>query len=180
MAEPLLIPTYHDVVIKSLQNIGWVLHADVYPEDKTQLETPAVFMSISGWDNQASGDGQLSISLDVDLFVVVDRSSVSIDKPDIYVRAAAADLTQFIQGQQFNLTNVDPAIFVSASPDEFDPEMDDYLVWRISYTQNAAIGEDPDASNAALLSEAWLGKAPDIGRAHITDYQLIYKRGPDE
>ncbi|WP_309544869.1 hypothetical protein [Citrobacter koseri] len=41
--------------------------------------------------------------------------------------------------------------------------MDDYLVWRISYTQSAAFGADPFAQLNAPLKAVWLGKAPDIG-----------------
>jgi hypothetical protein len=53
--------------------------------------------------------------------------------------------------------------------------MDDYLVWRISYEQVAAFGTDPDAVTAGPLKGVWLGKAPDIGSAHINDYRKIYE-----
>ena len=83
-------------------------------------------------------------------------------------------------GQQLGRTGLEPAVFIDASRDEFDPRMDDYLVWRISFTQSAAFGADPFAQLNAPLKAAWLGKAPDIGQAHVDDYQLIYEAKPDE
>lgn len=43
-----------------------------------------------------------------------------------------------------------------------------------------ADGADPFAQINAPLNAVWLGKAPDIGRAHVDDYQLIYEAKPDE
>ncbi|HEB0857324.1 TPA: hypothetical protein RY260_005305, partial [Citrobacter freundii] len=73
-----------------------------------------------------------------------------------------------------------PAVFTTAERDEFDPRMDDYLVWRISFTQAAAFGTDPFANNGMPLQQAWLGAAPDTGRNHVDDYQLIWEAQPDE
>lgn len=150
----------------------------------TGLTTPAVYFSINSWERNGGNEGQLNVNFACDLFVVVDAAGAGVSRPEIFLRTAAADITQWIDGQQFGLTHLEPAVFIDASRDEFDPRMDDYLVWRISFTQSAAFGADPFAPlNAPLnapLKAAWLGKAPDIGRKHVDDYQLIYEAKPDE
>jgi len=184
MAEPLLIGAYHDHVIEKLKTLGWVKDADTYPERDvprfTGLITPAVYFTLNNWESKEGNEGQLNIDLSCDLFVVVDAAGAGISKPEIYVRTAAADLTQWIDGQQFGLDHIQPAVFISAERDEFDPRMDDYLVWRVSFTQSAAFGNDPFARNSAPLREVWLGKAPDTGCAHVDDYQRIWEAGQNE
>ncbi|MEZ2829036.1 hypothetical protein [Serratia liquefaciens] len=177
MPTPILMAHYHEAVLSALREISWVTDADDYPETVTQLATPAVYFSIIGWKNVPSGDGQLRVEFEHDLFVVVDRSATAdISKPQIYVRTAAADLSQWIEGQTFGLEGLEPAQFVSADPDEFDPEMAAYIVWRITFTQVAAMGEDPFESKAGPLKKVFLGKAPNIGSAHVDDYRLIYEK----
>jgi hypothetical protein len=184
MAEPLLLAQYHDAVVTALKKINWVRDADAYPEKNiprfTGLVTPAVYFTVNGWEQSGGNEGQLTVELSCDLFVVVDSAGEGISQPAVFLRTAAADITQWIDGRQFGLTQTDPAVFTSAERDEFDPRMDDYLVWRISFTQSAAFGADPFARSGSPLRAAWLGKAPDIGQQHVDDYQLIYGAKPDE
>jgi len=184
MAEPLLLGQYHDAVIKALKKIEWVKDADAYPEKNIPryagLVTPAVYFTINSWEQAGGNEGQLAISLSCDLFVVVDAYGASTSKPEIFSRTAAADITQWVNGQQFGLEHIEPAEFISAERDEFDPRMDDYLVWRISFTQSAAFGPDPFEHTGVPLRKVWLGKSPDVGCAHVDDYQLIWESKPDE
>lgn len=179
MAEPLSMAAYHAAVISSLKALPWVEDADTYPETSTQLVTPAVYLSVDGWEPKSNTSGQPSVSLSVSLYIVVDRASATITKPDIYVRTAAADLTQWVDGQHFGLPHIDGGVFISAEPDAFDPQMDDYLVWRISFEQGAAFGADPFARAGVPVKGIWLGKAPEIGTGNIADYRKIYE-APDE
>lgn len=185
MAEPLSLAEYHAAVMSSIrEQLSWVRDADTYPEKNIPryagLVTPAVYFTLNGWDSLEGNEGQLNVDLSCDLFVVIDSGSNDIQKPDIYLRTAAADLTQWLNGQTFGLSSVEPAVFTSAEKDDFDPRMDDYLVWRLSFTQSAAFGTDPFVPAGAPLREVWLGEAPNIGRKHIEDYTLIYEAKSDE
>ena len=175
MADPLSLAVYHHAVIETLRQLPWVADADTYPENRTQLVTPAIYLSVESWNPCSNPSGQPSVTLSVSLFIVVERSSATITKPDIYIRSAAADLTQWLDGQQFGLPHIEGAIFVSAEVDAFDPQLDDYLVWRISFEQQAAFGADSFAQSGASLKGVWLGKAPDIGNGHMADYRKIYE-----
>ena len=84
-----------------------------------------------------------------------------------------------IDGQQFGLGHIEPAVFTTAERDEFDPRMDDYLVWRISFTCAAAFGTDPlhtMACPAVGLAKLYLIRAGN----HVDDYQFIWEAQPDE
>ena len=168
---------YHEAVCSALSSLKWVKQAADYPEEQTALVTPAVYMTVNGWHPVSSGTGQLRVVLDVDLFVVCDRAaSDEIARPEIYARAAAADLSQWLDGQLFGLSDAEPAVFTEAVRDAFDPAMDDYLVFRVAYTQVTGLGADPFApGDGAGMRAAWLGKAPDIGSQHVNDYALIWR-----
>ncbi|QIR27791.1 hypothetical protein [Kluyvera genomosp. 3] len=184
MAEPLLLGQYHDAVTGALKKIDWIRDADAYPEKNVPrfngLVTPAVYFTINSWEQGGGNEGQLNVSLSCDLFVVVDAAGAGVSRPEIFVRTAAADITQWLDGQQFGLPQLAPAVFIDAARDEFDPRMDDYLVWRISFTQTAAFGVDPFAQFNSPLKQAWLGRAPDTGSDHVDDYRLIYEAKPDD
>ena len=180
MAEPLLLGRYHDAVTEALKKIGWVRDAGAYPERNVPrfsgLTTPAVYFSINSWEQGGGNEGQLSVNLTCDLFVVVDAAGSGVSQPEIFVRTAAADITQWIDGQQFGLGHIEPAVFTTAERDEFDPRMDDYLVWRISFTQAAAFGADQAINNLRTVFSSAVAEisgqlgnelAPDIRR--LTD-----------
>ncbi|WP_368900354.1 hypothetical protein [Mixta calida] len=180
MAEPLLMEPYHDAVVAALKEISWVRNAAHYPDEDipkfSGLITPAVYFTVNSWDPVANSTGQLSVELSCDLYVVADAAGdAGISQPEIFACCAAADITQWIDGQQFGLGNVEPAAFISAGKDEFDPRMDDYLVWRISFSQRAAFGADPFAPAGGPIKKIWLGAAPEIGAQNVDRYRLIYE-----
>lgn len=175
MAEPLLMSHYHESVIASLKKLSWVKEADSYPQITAQLNTPAVYLAVDEWETAATSDGQLRVLITASLYVVVDRLAQTAEKPAIKLRAAAADLTQWIEGQQFGLDNVEPATFKKASEGILDPNMNDYLVWRIIFEQGVTFGVDPFASTGVPIQGVWLGSKPNIGEQHIADYRLIYE-----
>ncbi|MEQ5075916.1 hypothetical protein ABN197_18490 [Providencia alcalifaciens] len=176
MATPLRMAAYHEAVLTALRALPWVNSVEMYPETVTPLVTPAVFFSVDGWEMDNHSDGQLRVTLSGSLWVLVDRATTSeIGRPEVYIRSAAADLTQWLDGQTFGLSMVEPAVFLSADVDETDPQLDDYWVWQVSFTQRVALGADPFATNNLPLQRVWLGITPDIGAQHVADYHLIYE-----
>lgn len=177
-----LVPAYHGAVTAALKTLPWVLHADTYPEERTAFTVPAVFFSVPGWSRTDDISGRMAIELELDFFVVCDQLKTRENpEPEIYARSAAMDLSIWLQGNTFGQTDVEALEFVDCNRDAFDPEMDDYVVFRLTATQKIVVGEDPYApSGNAPLTEVWLGRVPEVGRAHIDDYQLIYRRPPED
>ncbi|HHR6407060.1 TPA: hypothetical protein ACS78E_003846, partial [Providencia alcalifaciens] len=115
MATPLRMAAYHEAVLTALRALPWVNSVEMYPETVTPVVTPAVFFSVDGWEMDNHSDGQLRVTLSGSLWVLVDRAATSeIGRPEVYIRSAAADLTQWLDGQTFGLSMVEPAVFLSA------------------------------------------------------------------
>lgn len=194
MSSALTMSAWHKAVIQALSGISWVRFSGNYETLCTQAagpeprivddnwQTPAVLVSVPGWamTDSRTGDGRLNVELDVELYVVADRLPRNADMRDaeLFVRSAAADISQWAHGNNFGVPGVEPAVFVRAERDAFAPELDDYLVFRVELTQRASLGVDPFAPGEGLpLQSVWLGRAPDIGSAHVDDYRLIFSAG---
>lgn len=177
LAKPVTVPDYYQTVLGSLRQIPWIKTAESYPQTLTNLSTPAVFLSLKGWTpGSRDTSGQISIVLSGEMLVLTDRSASS---PDVAVQGYAAELTQWLAGQQFGLEGVEPAVFTSAAPyspetDTTVPALNDYAAWAVNFTQDVAVGADPLAYDGTPLRQAWLGCAPETGSDHIDDYQLVY------
>lgn len=176
MHKPLLIPRYYDAVLEKLRELNWVAHADSYPDETTQIKTPAVFFSITSWQPVAgTTSGQTPVEVSGELFVVCDRSaSVDIMRPEVFIQSCVADLVQWVDGHCFGLGRVNPAVFAGASLDGFNQDRDDYLVWRVDFNQTVTFGDDPFENTGQKMSGVWLGVTPDVGSAHVDDYRKIY------
>lgn len=177
---------YHEALQASLNTLSWVSFSGHYAEIKTQLTTPAVLVSVPSWQKAERhlSCGKMTVDLDVELYVVCDNSmtneSTGGQKPnaELFVRSAAADLTQWLDGNFFGLECVTPAAFVRAEREEFNPDMDDYVAFRLEFTQGVALGVDPfSPGEGEALHKVWLGVAPNIGAEHIDDYRPIFDSG---
>ncbi|WP_371330639.1 hypothetical protein [Klebsiella quasipneumoniae] len=193
MSDALTMTGWHTAVTNSLRDIAWVKFVGNYETICTQAsgpepriedkdwQTPALLVSVPGWDMaEGGGEGRLTVELSIELYVVFDRipTEGKMTEAELFVRSAAADISQWGHGNVFGLPSVDPAVFVRAERDVFSPELDDYLVFRVELTQKARLGPDPFARGEGMpLQSVWLGKAPDIGYAHVNDYRLIYQAG---
>jgi len=174
MTKPVLMADYHNAVLSALRDVSWVKSAEIYPGNTTNLKPSTVYFSVANWAYFANADGQLQVKFDSNLFIAMSRQ----DTVDIQVaiRTAAAELSHWVEGQQFGLDALDCAVFTQAEPYEPESVQDDYVVWLVSFSQVAALGADPNESTAVPMKDILLGKAPDIGRLHRSDYQSVYQR----
>lgn len=165
---------YHKAVTDVLKAIDWQREVSFYPDDRTPLDTPALYFSVDSWSRANKGTDQLHVDMDCSIWVVVSRSLVcAFDSPELYARALAADISQLVENHNFGL-ELEPAVFQSATMDTFDRGLVDYYVWRISYGQELPIGKDPHDFHRPPLTQIYVSKAPDIGAGHEDDYDPMF------
>jgi len=174
MTKPVLMADYHNAVLSALREISWVKSAEIYPGNTTNLKPSTVYFSLANWEYFANADGQLQVKFDGNLLIVMSRQNTA--DIQVAIRTAAAELSHWVEGQQFGVEGLDCAVFTQAKPYVFEPAQDDYVAWNLSFTQVAALGSDPHESTAAPMKDILLGKVPDIGQLHRGDYQSIYQR----
>lgn len=160
---------YHNAVkhyLGSQENLSWLKEVHIYPEIEGKLETPCALFAVTGFgeSGEDDGTGRFFPQLQCELFVVVDMETENSQR---LVRDAAMALSMHIHDCRFGL-KIKGAKWTSAQPDGFVPELDEYDVWSIQFTQDVEIGEV--LISAPVVNEKKVSMSPDIGREHEEDY----------
>lgn len=176
MSDGIHLTEYHDNVVQWLKdNISWLQSVSYYPETETALTAPCAFFGVQDWEinEEQPMNGQLSVSLNCELLVVF-----GMDDPayQLEVRNAAMALCLKLNEQRFGLP-VDALVLTSAEPDAFNPELDDYAVWSISFNQTIEVGEDTFKPEGLRPTDVKVGYSPDIGAGNPDKYEQVVSDG---
>lgn len=161
---------YHDGVIDALRTaFPDLATVDDYPNDRQRVQVPAALVEVTEMlavPDDDPGTGQLALELQVELRYIVGWRGANQGR---LVRRNAAALAHFIQQNQWGLP-VEPARVLACEPDEFSPELDQYIVWRIEWAQIVHIGENEWLDDGTPPTEVWVGIAPLVGPEHEEHY----------
>ncbi|MCK0743567.1 hypothetical protein [Chromohalobacter nigrandesensis] len=140
-----------------------------YPDDRQRIQVPAALVELTelaAVPDDDPGTGQLALEAQFELRYVLGWRGVNQGRA---IRAQVAALAHFIHQQQWGLP-VEPARVAVCEPDEFSPELDQYLVWRIDWSQIVHIGENEWIDDGTPPTEVWVGVSPLIGPEHEAFY----------
>lgn len=172
MSDGIHLTEYHDKVRQWLvDNLPWLASVEYYPETRTSMVTPCAFFGVMDWERAENQpmNGQLAVTLSCEVLAVLGMADA---KYQLEVRNAAMAIGLKLEGARFGLP-VEPAVFISAEPDGFNPELDDYAVWSIRFSQNVEVGEDAFKPEGLTPAMVRVGVAPKIGAAHEADYVQV-------
>lgn len=147
-----------------------------YPDDRQRVQVPAALVELvelSAAPDDDPGTGQLALEASFELRYILGFRGANQGRA---IRSQVAALAHFIHRQQWGLP-VEPAAVTACEPDEFSPELDQYLVWRIDWTQLVFIGENEWIDGGTPPGEVWVGIAPEIGPEHRDDYHRLAGEG---
>ncbi len=176
MSNGIHLTAYHDAVRQWLKdNVDWLASVEYYPEVDTALATPCGFFAVLDWDpsDDQPMNGQLAVDLNCELLAVLGMAD---EKYQLEVRNAAMALSLKIHESRFGLS-IEPAVFIGAEPDEFNPELDDYAVWAIKWTQRVEVGEDQFKPEGLTPGIVRVGYSPDVGSNNIDKYEQVVRDG---
>ena len=149
---------------------------EAYREDRKELALPACLVTLSDFEAfDDPGTEQLALTTRFEVHVILGfRTSASR-------RAApklAAAVAHHINGSRWGQP-VSPAVVSVIEPDDFAPELDEFEVWRIDWSQVVHVGASVWVDDGTLPTEVWGGWAPDIGPPNVGDYELIVSAPPE-
>jgi FAD/FMN-containing dehydrogenase len=147
---------------------------DDYPQDRRPKSTPALYLEIDemeGAGDEDPGTSQQALSLRYAARIVLPRS---MDQVGRQVRMLAAAVAAFAHLNRFG-QRVNPAQVIGAYPDAFEPELDQYVVWRVEWQQVGHFGTSVwlEYSQGETPGSPVYSWAPDIGLGHEPDYQPV-------
>ena len=172
MSDGIHLTSYHQAVKQWLtDNLPWLKLVDCYPETETALTTPCAFFAVSDWDRADSQpmNGQLGVTLNCEILAVLGMADAQYQ---LEVRNAAMAIGLKVEQSRFGLP-IKPAVFVSAEPDAFQPELDEYAVWSIRFNQEIEVGEDAFKPEGLTPTTIKVGYSPDLGAQDDEKYEQV-------
>ena len=143
---------------------------EFFREDRTSIQLPACLLNVEMMefeDDQQNGTGQIPLCVKFTADLVV---SFRDDHQKREVRRLAAALAAWLHKRRWPGIYADPCRVIGCYKFDFAPEMDQYEIQQVEFTQVCYFGNtywtpgDPPPSNVKV------GFTPDIGAAHINDY----------
>lgn len=176
MSDGIHLTDYHQAVKQWLaDNLPWLNSVDFYPETKTSLKAPCAFFGVMDWERSETQpmNGQLAVTLNCEILAVLGMAEAQYQ---LEIRNAAMAIGLKVEESRFGMA-IEPAVFVSAEPDAFNPELDEYAVWSIRFNQDVEVGEDAFKPEGLTPTMVKVGYSPDIGQTNSDKYEQVV---PDE
>ncbi|HGS5314524.1 TPA: hypothetical protein ACMDQY_004283 [Vibrio parahaemolyticus] len=176
MSDGIHLTDYHQAVKQWLADaLPWLNSVDFYPETQTALKAPCAFFGVMDWERSETQpmNGQLAVTLNCEILAVLGMAEAQYQ---LEIRNAAMAIGLKVEECRFGMA-IEPAVFVSAEPDAFNPELDEYAVWSIRFNQDVEVGEDAFKPEGLTPTVVKVGYSPDIGQANSDKYEQVV---PDE
>jgi len=143
-----------------------------YRLDRKNLTVPACLIELTEMTcpvDPDPGTEQLAVMARFEAMFIMSFKQGTAN-PKLEIRKLAAAFAAFARLQRWGCP-IGPANVLGAYPDDFNPELDQFEVWRVEWEQIIHLGESIwEAPPDWIPTEVYLGFAPNIGPAHIDDY----------
>jgi len=181
MSELPTLRELHTSIIADLERqylgrVETVAAYDPFPgtdeQDAKALLTPALLLELESIDPEPEdGTGRQSLRLTFVAHCVLSFRTLAVQ---MELRVFAADVMNHIRYNRWGYPGAvaDPEA-IAAQPGEFKPGLAGFDSFLVRWEQVVQVGEDQWNASGILPTIVYLGYAPDIGAAHIDDYQQI-------
>ena len=172
MSDGIHLTAYHDAVKEQLKSaLPWLNSISAYPDVETTLTTPCAFFGVTDFDksDEQPMNGQMAVTLNCEVLAVL---AMDLPQFQLEARNAAMAIGLAIEGNRFGMP-IEPAVFVSAEPDAFSPELDDYAVWSIRFNQTVNVGDDVYKPTGLRPTQVNVGYRPDTGPNNQSSYEAV-------
>ncbi len=149
-------------------------------EDRRSLTTPACLLDLTELEAEPEADPgteQLAMVAKFEAALVIDFRTTS---SKLSIRQLAVSLAAWLRLRRWGNPAVvgkklptGPAQVIGAYPDDFQPDLERFVVWRVEWQQVIHLGQTVWKPEGAAPTTVLLGGAPDIGIGHEPDYVQI-------
>lgn len=171
----------HDAILADLREhyldrVQTIAAYDPFPEADDQarqpLTTPALLLDLEAIDpGEEDGTDRQALRLTWAAHCVLSFRTAQLQ---VELREFAADLLGHIRYNRWGLAPaVAPPTALSAQPGEFVPGLAGYDTWLARWEQQVYVGADVWSAAGIAPTEVWFSTVPDIGTAHVGDYERI-------
>ena len=143
-----------------------------YHDDRKTLRTPAVLVELSDFEatpDDDPGTEQLAVLARFEARIVIGFRTPNAERE---IRKLAAALGVFIHMKRWGQP-AGPAEVLTITPDTFEPDLDQFVVWRVEWQQPLHIGVSVWNNDGMIPIEVLLSYVPDIGPGNEEKYEPI-------
>lgn len=149
---------------------------EAYDPERGEFALPALFLRIDdmeGVPEDDPGTSQLALLVRFEAFLILGFRSPSalLNAP-----AMAAAIAHHAHMQRWGHP-VRPAEVTLVEPDEFTPELDRFVVWRVDFQHLIHVGESIWTNDGTIPTQVLASWAPKIGPANESEYVDIEELG---
>lgn len=164
----------HDGIVSTIQARFPDWHVEAYRLDRKGLPLPACLVELTELEvspEDDPGTGQLAAMATFEAQLVIGFRQ-GTENPKRVVRNQAAALAAFARLQRWGCP-IGPAMVVGAYRDDFEPELDQYEVWRVEWRQIIHLGETVWKGGTEPPQEVNISFVPLVGEAYVDEYTQV-------
>lgn len=163
----------HDGIVATLQAQFPDVHVEAYRLDRKNLPLPSCLIELTEMDlaDLDPGTDQLAVAARFEAKLVIGFRQ-GIKNPKREIRKLAAAVAAFVRLQRWGCP-IGPANVIGAYPDDFEPELDQYEVWRVEWQQIIHLGDTIWTDTGTTPTQVLAGVSPAIGPANVSAYTPV-------
>lgn len=166
-----------DVVHQSIVNALSLQFPDMatvedYRENRGALPLPAILLELEDMEaapDDDPGTEQLAVWARWSARIIIGFRTANAERE---IRKLAGALGVFVHQNRFGQP-IGPAEVTMITPDDMDPDLDQYVVWRVEWQQIVHLGEGVWVNDGTIPTEVLYSWSPDIGPEHEPDYEQL-------
>ncbi|QPB08622.1 hypothetical protein KB681_gp09 [Burkholderia phage Mica] len=137
------------------------------------LPLPAVILNLSEFEPDMEidpGTQQLAVHARFEAEIIFGFRTPNVKRA---IRKFSAAFAAWLRLRRWNGVRTGPAYVVSCGRSDFNPELDQYEVWCVEWTQPVHLGNTIWTNDGTVPTEVLAGWSPKIGTGHEADYDKV-------
>lgn len=142
-------------------------------DERKDLTLPAVLLDLCEFEGEPDmdpGTEQLAVSARFEAEIIFGYRTPNVKRE---IRKFSAAFAAWLRLRRWPGISTDAAQVVGCYPDNFDPELDNYEVWRVEWSQVLYLGNNTWTNDGTIPTQVLVGYSPKIGAGNETEYTQI-------
>lgn len=150
---------------------------EFYREDRKSLPMPACLLSLTEFEaspDDDPGTEQLAVMANFEAELLIGFKTLNAKQS---IRLLAAQLAAWLHNRRWDNPTGEtiklptgPCMVAGAYPDDFQPELDKFEVWRVEWQQLVHLGETVWTNEGVTPTDVFMSPVPDVGLANEDKY----------
>lgn len=162
------LTSLHTAIIDRLSADFSATTVAAYPDLKRKITLPAVLVDLDEFDIADFGEDALGLNVRFTVYCVADPA---VANAEMTVRNLAVTMAlRIYQEKDFGYDVNTGAEIIRVSPDDFNPDLQGYLVWSVEFVIGITVGQEAystDPADGIHVTEMTIGDLDKVDMEHV-------------